>query len=45
MELRWLIRSPRRRANRGDAERLLGLEVDHQLGLRRTAKSNPTRPA
>ena len=35
MDLRWLIHSPRRRANRGDAERLLGLEVDHQLGLRR----------
>jgi len=34
MDLRWLIRSPRRRANRGDAERLLGLEVDRQLGLR-----------
>ena len=35
MDLRRLIRSPRRRANRGDAERLLGLAVDHQLGLRR----------
>jgi hypothetical protein len=31
----YSITSSARETRRGDAERLLGLEVDHQLGLRR----------
>jgi len=33
--LAYSITSSAREPRRGDAERLLGLELDHQLGLRR----------